>query len=279
VATKVIVCPECSQLVAYGRLSCPSCGALLASVVGGEREERPTVVPGLNEPPRLIPDDEPATRPARVVARADEGPEVAADWADEGPFQSRQADPVATPDRTPGGSGQRALNPSAVGAVGRRGPKPIKPGQASLLADLPFDAPGSLGGWLVAIGAGLALVGLLLPWADPVILGRAGGGYFATWGLAGPGHGFAFVAALLTFALAILPTPVPAWIRDRVVAPILAGVLLGLVWPYLLGPIQFQLGVLMSAAAAIVMAAGVVVVQRPAAPPRVGRHEGEAPPV
>jgi hypothetical protein len=36
-ATKTIVCPECDAGVPYGRLSCPSCGALLASVAGSFR--------------------------------------------------------------------------------------------------------------------------------------------------------------------------------------------------------------------------------------------------
>ena len=33
--TKTIDCVECGEKVSYGRLSCPACGALLASVAGG----------------------------------------------------------------------------------------------------------------------------------------------------------------------------------------------------------------------------------------------------
>ena len=35
--TKTIVCADCGAAVPYGRLSCPACGALLASVAGGPR--------------------------------------------------------------------------------------------------------------------------------------------------------------------------------------------------------------------------------------------------
>ncbi|HEX6868089.1 MAG TPA: hypothetical protein VF119_04745, partial [Candidatus Limnocylindrales bacterium] len=63
--TKTIDCAECGESVPYGRLSCPSCGSLLASVTGG----RPLVVPeeaAASEPqqPLLLPDDdEPPTGP------------------------------------------------------------------------------------------------------------------------------------------------------------------------------------------------------------------------
>lgn len=36
-ATKRVACPECSANVPYGRLSCPTCGTLLASVAGSTR--------------------------------------------------------------------------------------------------------------------------------------------------------------------------------------------------------------------------------------------------
>src|SRR6187549_2405816 len=35
--TKTLDCVECGASAPYGRLSCPSCGALLASVTGGRR--------------------------------------------------------------------------------------------------------------------------------------------------------------------------------------------------------------------------------------------------
>jgi len=361
-ATKVILCPECSQLVSYGRLSCTACGALLASVVGATRSERPTVVPGLPERPTLVPDDEvdepQEIPPATIEARPDEAPETSSRWVDEGPFEHDPGDPMpgepewpvpaaarrvleeavaaaATKPLTPPSVGawrtvdgpdetidsrpamspikeevslvpdqdtNAPLRPSAIfGPSGALPPEPsnpmasatvaasgaqarpraIKPGEAPLLADLPFEAPDSLAGWLIAAGSGLGAIGFILPWADRVTLAPATAtGYFASWGLAGPGYGFVFVAALAVALLATVATPVPGWVRDRVLAPILGGALVGLAWPYLLGPIRPQLGVLVATLAAVLLWVGVVLAQRPSRQAMAGgRHEGPGPPV
>ena len=50
--TKTIDCVECGEKVSYGRLSCPACGALLASVAGGPARPvlewpRPTRMPAI----------------------------------------------------------------------------------------------------------------------------------------------------------------------------------------------------------------------------------------
>lgn len=268
-ATKVVVCPECSQLVAYGRLSCPSCGAMLASVEGAERAERPTVVPGIVEPPKLIPEIQ-ATADAAATPVTGK-PRVAA------PTAGRAAATPAKP-ATRNGGGFRTPE-EILGIPPAKASKPPRPGQASLFADLPFDAPASLGGWLIALGSGLGVVGFLLPWADRMNLALPASGYFGSWGLAGPGHGFALVAALITFALAILPTPVPAWVRETTLTPIVAGILLGLAWPYLLGVVQPQIGVFVTTLAAVLMAAGIVVAQRPLRRPQRSRHDSPPPSV
>ena len=43
--TKTIDCVECGEKVSYGRLSCPACGALLASVAGGPARQVPEPSP------------------------------------------------------------------------------------------------------------------------------------------------------------------------------------------------------------------------------------------
>src|SRR6476646_1361431 len=43
--TKTIDCVECGEKVSYGRLSCPACGALLASVAGGPARQVPESSP------------------------------------------------------------------------------------------------------------------------------------------------------------------------------------------------------------------------------------------
>ncbi len=73
-ATKRVACPECSATVPYGRLSCPTCGTLLASVAGSTRRVsvRPNgrrsrgsamaavAAPGLTEPAETGQDGAPA---------------------------------------------------------------------------------------------------------------------------------------------------------------------------------------------------------------------------
>jgi hypothetical protein len=279
-ATKVIVCPECSQLVSYGRLSCPACGAVLASVEGAARAERPTVVPGLTPPPKLRPDDDTdAVVIMPIGARPDEGPAASQRWSDEGPFDRGAGDPMPEVPDWPGIQDRRSrVRIPGSGLWARRGRRGApKPGEASLLADLPFDAPASPEGWLIAIGAGLAMIGFLLPWADR--LSPTATGYFGSWGLAGPGHGFAFVAAMLTTALAILPTPVPTWLRDRAIAPVLGGVVVGVAWPFLVGVTAPQIGVLVAAVGGLLLVAGGVLSARPTEHGPAGRHEGPSPPV
>jgi hypothetical protein len=171
------------------------------------------------------------------------------------------------------------MTPSATLGPATPAPRELTPGQASLLADLPFDAPNSLAGWLIAGGAGLGVTGFLLPWAERMMMAGTATGYMASWGLAGPGHGFALVACLALLGLALLPNPVPLWIRERTVPLILGGVLLGLVWQYLLGLIQPQLGVLVTAIGGVALVAGAVLAQRPRPADDSERHEGTAPPV
>ena len=64
--TKTIDCVECGEKVSYGRLSCPACGALLASVAGG--------------PARQVPESSPvevdADAPVGVADPADAMPEA-----------------------------------------------------------------------------------------------------------------------------------------------------------------------------------------------------------
>ena len=86
-ATKRVACPECSATVPYGRLSCPTCGTLLASVAGstrrvtvrlpGRRSRGSTataaVAPGPSETPEAGQDEAPG--PGGVwPPRNDDGP-------------------------------------------------------------------------------------------------------------------------------------------------------------------------------------------------------------
>ena len=78
----------------------------------------------------------------------------------------------------------------------------------------------------------MAAVGFLLPWGVSVI-GASGVGYFDRWGLAGPFHPLVVLGVLAILVLALVPNPVPPWLRVGLPGLGLGALLLGLVWPYL----------------------------------------------
>lgn len=101
-------------------------------------------------------------------------------------------------------------------------------------------------------GAALAAVGFLLPWAS-VMIGSTGAGYFDRWGLAGPAHIVVVIGILAVLALSIVRNPVPSWIRTGIGGLGVGSLLLGLTWPYLLGPLDAAPGVLIDAIGAIAL--------------------------
>ena len=52
--TKTIDCIDCGASVPYGRLSCPACGALLASVAGGRPSSSPEIAVETEPEPPLL---------------------------------------------------------------------------------------------------------------------------------------------------------------------------------------------------------------------------------
>jgi hypothetical protein len=164
-------------------------------------------------------------------------------------------------------SGGAAVGRSTASAVASTGHaavpavKPIKPGSASIFADLPFDAPNTLIGWLVALGSGAATLGFFLPWSG-IVIGAAttGGGFTETWGLANPTHVLVLIASVVGFLLSVLPNRVPVWLRASLLGLVLGGVLIGLAWPYLFASgFGYRVGVIVELFGALVLiVAGVL---------------------
>jgi hypothetical protein len=125
---------------------------------------------------------------------------------------------------------------------------------ASIAKDPAMDASrlAEFVGSVSVAGAALAAVGFLLPWAS-VMIGSSGTGYFDRWGLAGPAHLVVVVGILALLALSIVRNPVPSWIRTGIGGLGLGALLLGLTWPYLLGPLDAAPGVLIDAIGAIAL--------------------------
>jgi hypothetical protein len=167
--------------------------------------------------------------------------------------------------------GSHRMSPASAPRAGVAVPAPVvppveaaskpHPTSASLLADLQFDAPKSLPGWLIAAGSAVAIAGFLLPWSR-MIPGAGGFGYLDTWGLAAASRLLLLLMTVVALALAILPNRVPAWLRTGVAGLVLGGLLLGIVWPYLLDGAS-AIGTLAEAAAAMLLIIGGLLAVRP----------------
>jgi hypothetical protein len=150
--------------------------------------------------------------------------------------------------------------------------KPPRPGSASLLADLPFDVPNTLIGWLMAFGSGAAMIGFFLPWSG-VVIGAAstGGSYTETWGLASPTQLLILLVSLLGFLASVLPNRIPMWLRTSVLGLVLGGVLIGFAWPYLFASgFGYKVGVIVEIVGALVLIVAAVLSILPS------RHDSES---
>jgi hypothetical protein len=158
-----------------------------------------------------------------------------------------------------------AVGPAPAPAVG---PAPSQASGASA-SDGPSIAT-RLGGGLPALsatapsqvvlaGAVMAGLGFLLPWADIVIGSRSIGGYLAQWGLAGPGHIGVLLALVILAAVALAHDRLPGWVRPGVPALIIAGLLAGLAWPYVVGGLQPAIGVYLTLVGGFVLGIGALI--------------------
>jgi hypothetical protein len=291
--TRKIRCTDCGEAVPYGRLSCPSCGTLLASVAGGSRHA-PSPSATVDTP---IEGHSPAADDVTSDAAENDATVAATPALKPRPPKPTTPRPVAqrsasyrtlvptTVVRTMT-AGANAFSPATAGAAGagtagaaiatgggwsRHDADPSPPSEMSATAtdgtEPAADAtegPGFFAvsldrerldaglEWAAALGAALVAVAMLLPWSRSVI-GSDGIGYFDSWGLAGPGHVLLLVGALVVLALAVIPTSIPIWI-SRGIGPLVLGVFaLGLTWPYVVGPLGGQVGVVMTLVGALVL--------------------------
>lgn len=172
---------------------------------------------------------------------------------------------------SPGAAAPFATGPAATlpaSGLGRDA-APATPGKASILADLPFDAPDELEGWLVALGSGSAILGFFLPWHAALDVGLAG--YFGSWGLGIAANLPMFTLAIVILALAVLPNRVAVWVRTGVLGMVGGGMLFGLVWLYIGG--GTEIGAIFAAVGAILLIFGGVLAVSPGRAAR--RDQGE----
>lgn len=291
-AIKTIDCVECGESVTYGRLSCPACGALLASVARGQRVP---VTPGPSSAAESVVAAQPALAAASSVMADPAGTEsslVAEPSALAEPsLATEAAAPRPEVDPTPWPSlfePERTLAPRPYRAAIAQPPSGYRPPAFSLAtagpawADATVAAPPSavvmpgtgratelrvidparfveIAGWFAIVGAAMAVLGFLLPWSR-IIIGSSGvGGYFNTWGLASPTHVFVFIGLLVVLGLEIMRVRIPAWLRTGVPGLILGGLLVGLVWPYAIGPVGADVGAVVVGLGGLALVIGGVV--------------------
>ena len=174
-----------------------------------------------------------------------------------------------------------ALDPaSATGALSAASALPAPKSTSSRRASPGARARGLLGSIdladdtsrsVIAVGAAVAAIGFLLPWAN--VLAGAGllGGYFTQWGLAGPGHWIALTLLVATVGIALAGSPTARW-PVGLGAIALAALLVGMMWPYLFGYLGRSIGIWVVLAGAIVLVVGGGL-------DRLGRHDPDGPAV
>jgi hypothetical protein len=371
--TKTIDCVDCGRTVQYGRLSCPECGALLASVAGAVRSPRAALraMPvGMSERASIeedapiaesaapadaeIAEPEPAASaaPAEAIAPAESAapaesvkpeattesgppaeaaatePEAAAPEAElvqpESAVPAESAaslDVVTEPEPRPEPGSAPALEPSLAPWIGTADPAPmlsprpyrhfvdsgrpdppsrppsvyrppnltlespdaIGPGGAAVPANAgqaqaPTGAPGGIAtlavsehgmvgaerfteiaGSFVVVGAAMSVLGFLLPWSRVVIGAASTGGYLDSWGLASPTHVLVVIGLLAVLGIGVMRTPVATWIWAGVAGLVLGSLVIGLTWPYLVGRLGADVGVLIAALGGLALVIGGVV--------------------
>ena len=113
-----------------------------------------------------------------------------------------------------------------------------------------------ISGWFVVVGAAMSMLGFLLPWSTVVIGATGIGGYFDSWGMASPTHGFVMLGLLAVLALGIRPTAVAAWLRTGVLGIAMGSLIIGLAWPYLVGRLGADVGVMVTALGGVALVIG-----------------------
>ena len=275
--TRKIRCTDCGEAVPYGRLSCPSCGTLLASVAGGVRHAAPA--PTDASLPAAPTDISPVAAPTDVTHGTTPTlrPRPPRPSAPRPPAQRTAGALTLVPTSVIRSVTAGAFIPATAGAFAgatagtvEAAGTPAAAGSATAGADAATMPPAAAASshrlaigldreridagleWAAALGAGIIAIAMLLPWSRSVI-GSSGIGYFDSWGLAGPGHVLVLAWALVVLALAVVPTKVPMWISRGIAALALGVFALGLTWPYAFGPLGGQIGVVLTLIGSIVL--------------------------
>ncbi|HEX2755026.1 MAG TPA: hypothetical protein VHM48_06160 [Candidatus Limnocylindrales bacterium] len=120
----------------------------------------------------------------------------------------------------------------------------------------------------IAAGAGLAALGMLLPWVNTLPGASPFAGYLDRWGLAGPGLWLVFLGLVVLTAVAVSSGRAASW-PIGLPAVATAAFLVGLVWPYAVGGFGRSIGIWVIVVGAIVLGGGGLLDRHSEAEPTV----------
>ena len=290
-------CPSCAESVPPGRLSCPHCGTVLAAVarrvdVAAAFAPAPAPVPQPPAPvavawedddaePALEPEPEPY-KPWPMPATAEPPVTAAPPVTVPSPFAAagtyvppavvppapESMEPAAAPasaapaDLPPAPVFPRAWDPAGAaageGVVAATAPAAVPRLGGFAMPRIDKDRVEEAADVTMLVGAFGLVLAFLAPWAR-IVIGSRGSGYMDTWGLAGSGHIALFLLALAVLGLAVFQNPIGRWLRTGVLGVALGSFVLGLAWPYVVGPLGAGPGALLAWVSGLVMfIAGVV---------------------
>ncbi|HET7027151.1 MAG TPA: hypothetical protein VFI28_05630 [Candidatus Limnocylindrales bacterium] len=203
--------------------------------------------------PSARPSVERAAEPSRADAATLASPMP--DISPSGPVAGAYLPPsaaFAVPTTAAGRSVARSTEASASG--GAVAAVALTPGRAGWIADLPFEAPDDLAGWLAASAAAAVAVGFVLPWGDNgVIGGGLDAGYFSRWGLANAANVIPIAAAVAVLWFELSATSRRNRLGTGLAGLLLGGPLTGVAFTYATSPFGLGVGGVVVVLASIVL--------------------------
>ena len=123
----------------------------------------------------------------------------------------------------------------------------------------------------IVVGAGIVLIGFLLPWLNGPLNEGAFAGYLTRWGLAGSAMWLVFLGVAGLGVVAASSGRASSWPLG-LPAVVFGAFLVGILWPYLLGAVNRSIGVWFVLVGALILAVGGALDRRP-------RHDAAGPAV
>jgi len=207
----------------------------------------PFASPGSYVPPAFPP---PAPEPVEPPAAFEPPAPVALPPMEAAPMDASPLEPPPAPVYP------RAWDPAGAaageGVVAAAAPSSVPRLGSFAMPRIDKDRVEEAADAMMLVGAFGLVLAFVAPWAR-VVIGSRGTGYTDTWGLAGSGHIALFLLTLAVLGLAVFHNPIGRWLRTGVLGIALGSFVLGLAWPYVVGPLGAGPGALLAWVSGLVM--------------------------